>query len=189
MSWLSIFKKGEILTQGDRSELETLEAKTTDLRKIIDKIDREWPVSTSRQDRLRDLAGQLAETPNDQELLHRLTITACMPSNLQHGYQHRDIVLGRLGEKVEELMSPQHAIIRRVFRRALDVAEAELKRVESKEKKIADDEGVQFVPSGKILALQNRILSLRNEIALPVPNEEGCHQHPGGWRDRLREWV
>jgi hypothetical protein len=189
MSWLSIFKKGEIFTQGDRAELEKLEEKTADLREVIEKIDREWPTSSSRQDRLRDLAGQLAETPKDAELIHRLTITACMPSNLQSGHQHRDIVLGRLGEKVEELMSPQHAIIRRVFRRALDVAEGELKRVESKEKKIAEDEGVQFVPSGKILALQNRILSLRNEIARPAPHEEGCHQHPGGWRERLREWI
>ena len=189
MSWLNIFKKGEILTQGDRAELEKLEEKTADLRKTIDKIDREWPTAISRRDHLHDLAGQLAESPNDQELLHRLTITACMPSSVQHGHQHRDIVLGRLGEKIEEMMSPQHAIIRRVFRRALDIAEGELKRVESKEKKTAEEEGVQFVPSGKILALQNRILSLRNEIARPIPNEEGFIQNPGGWRERLREWV
>jgi len=189
MSWLNVFKKTEILTAGDRAELEKLEEKTADLRRVAEKIDREWTTSTSRIDRLRDLAGQLAEKPDDQELLNRLTITACMPSNLQQGYQHREVVLGRLGEKIEEMMHPQHAIVRRVFRRALEVAESELKKVEAKEKKIAEDDGVQFVPSGKILALQNRILDLRNAIARPVPNEEGCLQNPGGWRERLHEWV
>jgi hypothetical protein len=189
MSWLSIFKKGEIFTQGDRAELEKLEAGTNDIRRVVEKIDREWPTSASRLDRLRELAGELATRPNDQELMNRLTITACMPSGLQSGFQHRDVVLGELNRKIEELMSPQNTVIRRVLRRALDVAEAELKRVESKEKKTAEDEGVQFVPSGKILALQNRILELRNAIARPVPGEENCLQNPGGWRERLGEWI
>lgn len=189
MSWLNIFKKGEIFTQGDRAELEQLEQKTADLRRVMAKIDREWPVATSRADRLRELAGQLAEQPDDQEVLHRLTITACMPSNLQNGYQHRDIVLGRLNEKMQEVMAPQHDIVRRVFRRALGVAEDGLRKTETAEKKVAKEEGVDFVPSGKVLALQKRILDLRNAIARPIPNEEGCIVPPEGWRERLSEWL
>jgi len=189
MSWLSIFKKGEIFTQADRAELERLEEGTREIRRVADKIDRDWPASSSRLDRLREQAEELASKPNDQEILNRLTTTACMPSSFKNGFQHRDVVLGVLNGKIDELMTPQHEVVRRVLRRALSVAEGELKRVEAKEKETARQESYEYVPSGKVLALQSRILSLRNEISRPIPGEENYIQHPGTWRQRLAEYL
>lgn len=189
MNWKTLFKSSEVVTSADRLELEKLESGCESVRALAAKIDLEWTTSTSRIDRLRELGGAIAEDPANPELYRRLEITACMPSNLNHGWQHRDIVLDCLNKKIEQLMAPQHAIIRRCLSRALDQAEAELKKTTEKERRAAEAEGFPFSPSGKILALQQRILSLRNAVAAPVPGEDGCHQTPGDWRTRLAEWL
>jgi len=188
MSWLNIFKKGDILTQGDREELARIEDSTAEIRKVSEKINRDWCTAPERSERLRELGVKLAENPNDQEVFDRLTITAMMPSSLQNGYQHRDIVLGVLGAKIEELLRPSVVVVRRVLQRALDIAESELRKVESKEKKEAESEGFAYSPSGRVQALQGRILSLRNEIASKYAFE-GAIQNPSHWRERLREWL
>ena len=189
MSWTNIFKRGEILTPSDRVELESLDKSTADLRKAIEKIDREWPASMQRLDRLRELADQLGKNPTDEGLMHRLTICACMPSSVQTGYQHRDVAIGKLSEHLSRKLDPQKVVIRRVFKRALEVAETELKRVEQRDKKIALEDGVEFIPSGKILALQNRILELRNAVEIYSEPLQDPPRPVGNWREILREWA
>jgi hypothetical protein len=39
-----------------------------------------------------------------------------------------------------------------------------------------------------VLSLQQRVLELRNAVAAKYPIE-GAIQHPGGWRQRLAEWL
>jgi len=189
MSWTSIFKRGEILTQGDRTELEAIDKSTSDLRKAIERIDREWPASGYRLDRLRDLANELAENPRDEDLMGRLTTCACMPSSLREGFQHRDVALGTLGQHLNRKLFPQKAIIHRVLKRAWGVAEAELGRVERKEKTAAQEDGVEFLPSGKIIALQSRILELRNAIETYSEQIQDPPREVGNWREILREWL
>lgn len=189
MSWTNIFKRGEILTPSDRAELESLDKSTADLRKAIETIDREWPASMYRLDRLRELADQLGQNPRDESLMHRLTICACMPSSVQSGFQHRDVAIGKLSEHLSRKLNPQKVVIRRVFQRALEVAETELKRVEQRDKKIAQDDGVEFIPSGKILALQNRILELRNAVETYSEPLQDPPKPVGDWREILREWA
>ena len=134
-----------------------------------------------RMDRITGLAGQLAEDPKNEKLFQRMTITACMPSATNSGFQHLNGAKRPIEEKIGEIMAPQHAIIRRVLKRALDIAESELRKVEGKERKLAEDEGYDFVPSGKILALQKRILELRNGVALPIPGEDNYRGGLSGW--------
>lgn len=188
MSWLSIFKKGDILTQGDRDELQKIEASTDDLRKLSERIEREWCTSMERPTRLRELAEKLAQDPHDQEVFNRLTLTATMPSSLNSGWQHRDIVLGVLNEKIEERLQPSVDVVRRVYSRALGMAEAELKKVESREKREAETEGFTYSPSGRVQALQGRVLVLRNAIATKYKHE-GAIQNPAPWQERLKEWL
>lgn len=188
MNWRKLFAPSEIFTESDKAELEKLEASTAKLRALSAKIDQEWPASTYRLDRLRELAGALAEDPDNAELYRRLEITACMPSALTSGYQHRDIALGRIGEKIEEIMAPESEIVRRVLRRALEKAEAELRKVEASERKTAEAEQFDYVPSGKVLALQGRVLALRNGVAQKYKSE-GAVQNPEGWRVRLAEFL
>jgi len=112
-----------------------------------------------------------------------------MPSSLQTGYQHRDVVIGKLNEHLSRKLDPQKVVIRRVFKRALEVAEDELKRVEQRDKKIAQDDGVDFIPSGKILALQKRILELRNAVEMYSEPLQDPPRPVGNWREILREWA
>ncbi len=189
MSWTSIFKRGDILTPNDRLELEAIDRSASDLRGVISTIDQEWTASTYRLDRLRELADQLGKNPKDEGLMMKLTTCACMPSSLQGGFQHREVAIGKLTEHLNRKLFPQRKILCRVFQRALDVAESELKRVEQKEKRSAQDDAVDFIPSGKVLALQSRILELRNFVHLYSENEQDPPQSVGDWREILKDWV
>jgi len=189
MNWRNILNAGEIVTQNDRKELEHLDEATTELRELAARIDREWPTSANRGDVIRQLAVKLIQRPKDEKTFQMMTTAACMPSSLQFGFQHREWALAPINEEIERRLLPQHPIVRRCFRRALDQAEGELKKTEGGERKAAESEGYDFSPSGRVLALQRKVLNLRNEIAAPVPGEENCIHAPPHWRERLREWL
>lgn len=188
MNWKSIFKTSEILTASDRLELEKIEDSTKQLRELAARIDRDWPDAPSRISKIRDLAAELCLRPTDPELYRRMETAACMPSVPASGYQHREAALGVIGEAIETKLEPSIAIVRRVLARALEQAEAELKRTEAKERKTAEDEGYGYSPTGRILALQARVLDLRNAVAAKY-RHEGAVQNPGDWRVRLSEWL
>lgn len=187
MNWRQIFG-AEIVTAADREKLEQLDKSTKPLRDLAAKIQEEWPDSMGRIARITDLAEKLAHKPTDEALYHQMTIAACMPSSLQGGYQHRGAALTPIERKIDELLSPGHTIVRKCLRRALDQAEAELKKQEAGERRSAESEGYEYSPSGRVLALQKKILSLRNEVARPVHGEEGFNgvDH---WRVRLGEYL
>jgi len=188
MNWKNLFKPAEILTASDRAELEKLDASTADLTALSDRILRDWTDAASRVDRIRDLAAELCARPNDAELYRRLEVAACMPSNIQTGYQHKEAALGAIGAAIEAKLEPSVEIVRRVLGRALEAAEAELRKTEKHERKLAEEEGYAYSPSGRVLALQGRVLELRNAVAAKYKHE-GAVQNPGSWRQRLREWL
>jgi hypothetical protein len=189
MNWRNIFKPADILTAGDRAELEKIDKKATQHRALIERIRDEWPTANERMDALERLGQKLAEAPTDEALFHRCTMVAAMPSDPLHGYQHRDKITAIIHRKIEEILHPQEKIVRRVLGRALDAAETELKKSEAAEKGQAKEEGFDYSPSGRVLALQKRVLDLRNAAAALYPSEEGFISHPGEWQERLREWL
>ena len=185
MNWKNIFKPAEIVTASDRAELERLEDSTKQLRELAARIDG-WPSRHGRIEHVRELAGRLADNPADPELYRRLELAATMPQEID---TYRDAAQSEIGGRIEAAMHPQHAIVRRCLTRALEQAEAELKKTESRERKQAAEEDYSYTPTGKVLALQQRVLELRNAVAAPIPGEERCIQSPGSWRERLREWL
>lgn len=187
MNWKQLFG-AEIVTAADREKLEQLDKSTKPLRDLAAKIQTEWPDSMGRIGRITELAEKLAQKPTDESLYHAMTIAACMPSSLQSGYQHRGAALSPIERKIDELLAPGHAIVRKCLRRALEQAEAELRKQETAERRSAESESYDYVPSGRVLALQKKILSLRNEVARPVFGEEGFS---GGdhWKNRLSEYL
>lgn len=189
MNWRTLFKPADILTTGDRAELEKIEQKAGQHRALVERIWEEWPTASERRDALEKYAHKLAATPNDESLFQKTTMIVCMPSDPAFGYQHRDIVTGILGEKIEQILAPQVEIVRRVLGRALAAAEKELKKTEGAEKANAAEEGYDYSPSGRVLALQRRVLEMRNAVAAPYPGEPNFIQHPGPWRERLAEWL
>ena len=185
MNWKNLFKPSEILTASDRAELEKLDESTKQLRELAHRIEREWPGRSGRYDRLRDVASRLADNPGDRDLYRQLEVAASMPPDID---QLRDLALREISGRIEAKLEPSVEIVRRVLGRALDAAEAELKKTEKQERKLAEEEGYAFSPSGRVLALQARVLELRNAVAAKYGNE-GAIQSPPGWRERLREWL
>jgi hypothetical protein len=189
MNWSKLFGKTEILTAADRSQLEAIDASAEDLRQLETRISEHLVVAQGRQARIMALATALAEDPGNRQLFDDLRLACAMPSHPATGYQHRDWALGAVAAKIEERLRPQHAIVRRVLRRGLEAAEAELARSERRERGEADEGGFEYSPSGKIVAIQRRIRELRNAVAQPIPGEDGCIQPPAPWRDRLRDFL
>jgi len=186
--WKTLFKPSDILTQADRDELAALEKKAEPYRAIRARIDRDFIPAVDRIGNLQALAGQLVENIENEEIYHRMIHVAAMPSDPRFGYQHREAAAVPFDVKIEEILRPSVDIVRRVLKRALAVAEGELKKVEAKERREAEDGGFSYSPSGKVLALQSRILDLRNGIAAKYKHE-GATQDPAGWRERLAEWL
>ena len=122
MNWKNIFNAGEIVTISDRKALEELDQATNELRELAARIDPEWPTSSNRGDVIRQLAVKLIQRPGDEKTFQQMTTAACMPSSLQFGFQHREWALAPINEEIERRLLPQHPIVRRCFRRALDQA-------------------------------------------------------------------
>lgn len=188
MNWNKLFGKTEILTDGDRAELEAIEKKTEPYRKVREKIERDFIPAVDRIGNLQGLAGELVKNPDDAELYERMIHVAAMPSDPRFGFQHREAAAAPFDAKIEEILEAAIPIVRRVLQRALNAAEAELKKIETRERREAEQEGYDYSPSGKVLALQHRVLELRNAIAHKYKHE-GATQNPGGWRERLAEWI
>jgi len=186
--WKTLFKPSDILTQADRDELAALEKKAEPYRAIRARIDRDFIPAVDRIGNLQALAGQLVEDIGNEEIYHRMIHVAAMPANPLFGYHHREAAAVPFDQKIEEILRPSVDVVRRVLKRALDVAETELRKAEKQERKLAEEEGYNYSPSGKVLALQSRILDLRNGIAAKY-KFEGATQDPAPWRERLSEWL
>jgi len=188
MNWKALFKPSEILTAADHAELAGIEKKTEPYRRIRQRIEQDFVPAIDRIGHLQALAADLVRDPENAGIYERMIHTAGMPSNIQTGYQHIEAAAGPFDAKIEEILQETIPIIRRVLTRALAATEAELRKIESREKKDAEQEGYTYSPSGKVQALQARVLDLRNSIAAKY-NFEGAIQNPGPWQERLREWL
>ena len=188
MIWNKLFAKGEILTEADKNELEALEKKAAPYRVVREKIDQDFVPAIDRIGRLQALAGMYVQDIKNDALYLKMIHTAAMPSDPRFGYQHREAAAQPFDAKIEEILLPTIDVVRRVLRRALSRAEDELKKTESKERKEAEAEGFTYSPSGRVQALQARVLDLRNAIACKY-RHEGAVQGPGTWQERLREWL
>jgi len=188
MNWKALFRPSEILTAADHAELEAIEKKTEPYRRIRQRIERDFIPAGDRIGHLQALAADLVRDPENAGIYERMIHTAGMPSDPRFGYQHREAAAGPFDAKIEEILQETIPIIRRVLTRALGATEAELKKIESRERKEAEQEGYNYSPSGKVQALQARVLELRNAVAHQYKHE-GAIQNPGPWQDRLKEWL
>lgn len=188
MIWNRIFAKGEILTPNDRSELEQIEKQAEPYRKIRERIEEDFVPAMHRIGKLQELAGRFVEDIGNEALYQKMLAVAGMPSDPRFGYQHHGCVAEVFDRKIEDILRPSVEIVRRVLKRALAKAEDELRRCESKERKEAESEGFSYMPSGRIQALQNKVLDLRNGIASKY-KFEGAVQSPAHWKERLAEYL
>ena len=188
MNWKALFKPSEILTAADHAELAGIEKQTEPYRRIRQRIDRDFIDATDRIGCLQALAADLVRDPENAEIYERMIHTAGMPSDPRFGRQHKEAAAGPFDLKIEEILQDTIPIVRRVLTRALTATEAELRKIESRERKEAEQEAYNYSPSGKVQALQARVLELRNGVAAKYPHE-GAIQSPGGWRERLAEWL
>lgn len=90
---------------------------------------------------------------------------------------------------MNQILLPTHAIVKRCLRRALEAALDELRTNTAKEEAAAAADGVEYIASGRILALQGKIRDLQNEIGTPTPDENEEAREPLNWRQRLADYL
>ena len=190
MSWIGkILKGGDIFPESERKTLEALEAKCEPYKKILARINDEWVEALHRHGRIEALANQLAGDPTNDVIFQKMTVAACMPTDLRTGRNHLDFAEKPICERIDRIMAPERDFVRKVLQRALSLAESELRKIEKAEQKTAQEEGFEYIPSGKVASLQNEILGLRGAIKEPYPGEENFYRHPGNWRERLKNYL
>jgi hypothetical protein len=188
MKWHSIFKPSEILTEDDRRQLQAIEKNCEPYLAARARIEEEFCQAADRIGRLEALAEQYAADIASDEIYRKMIVAATMPSNPASGYQHREAAIRPIDGKIREIRQAAVPVVRRVLQRALDSAENELKKTEGRERKDAEAEGYEYSPSGRVLALQARVLRLRNSVAEKY-RSEGAIQDPPNWTERLAEWL
>jgi hypothetical protein len=189
MDWSKIFGKSDHLSPSEKTALEDLDKNCIELRAWHKRISDTWPKnSEDRLGKIRSLSELFAKHPSEK--LHDEILKIQNFSAWPNGsWQGREALLDAINLEINRKMEPQYDICKRVLRRALSQAEDELKKVEKRDKAEAQEAGFEYSASGKVLALQKRILGLRNEIEAPTPFEAGCIVGPLHWRERLKEFI
>jgi hypothetical protein len=183
-----LFAKKEVVTEGDLAELAALETTVEKLRTARARAQADLVTASGRLEALRAAAEELARDCSNAALYEKVLRISAMPSNPATGWQHAEVVLTVLDAAIRERLQPAAEIVRRCLRRALSKVEAELAAAEKRERNEATAEGYNFSASGRILALQEKVLDLRNQVAARY-QFEGALSDPGSWQERLAAWV
>ena len=189
MDWSKIFGKSEHLSPSEKTALEDLDKSCLELKGWHKRVSDTWPKnSDDRLGKIRSLSELFATHPSEK--LHDEILMVQNFSAWPNGsWQGREALLDAIGLEISRKMEPQYDICKRVLRRALSQAEDELKKLEKRDKAEALEAGFEYSASGKVLALQKRVLGLRNDIGAPTPTEAGCVIGPLHWRERLKEYL
>lgn len=188
MNWKNIFGKKAIVTATDRAELEGLEKKCAGFETAFKTIESRFPTNIyKRGEDVGNAAVKYAEDPTEANF-QKIILAGAFPS-FPHTHENLEAALSGIKKRMNEILLPTHAIVKRCLRRALEAALDELRTNTAKEEAAAAADGVEYIASGRILALQGKIRDLQNEIGTPTPDENEEAREPLNWRQRLADYL
>ena len=188
MNWKNLFSKKPIVTAADRAELEGLEKKCAGFETAFKTIEARFP--KNHYDRAAAVAAaavKYGESPTEENY-EKVILAGAFPS-FPTTHENVEAALSGIRKKINEILRPTHAVVKRCLRRALEAAQAELATATAKEEAAAGADGVEYIASGRIIALQKKIRDLQNEIGAPTPDESEEAREPANWRERLADYL
>ena len=188
MNWKNIFSKKAIVTAADRAELEGLEKKCAGFETAFKMIETRFPKNHyDVAAHVAEAAVKYGEDPSETNF-QKVILAGAFPS-FPRTHENVEAALGGIRKRINEILRPTHAIVKRCLRRALEAAQGELTTATAKEEAAAAADGVEYIASGRILALQRKIRDLQNEIGTPTPDETEEAREPANWRERLADYL
>jgi len=188
MNWKNILGKKAIVTATDRAELEGLEKKCAGFEAAFKTIESRFPTNIYKKgEDVANAAVKYAEDPTEANF-QKIILAGAFPS-FPHTHENLEAALSGIKKRMNQILLPTHAIVKRCLRRALEATLDELRTNTAKEEAAAAADGVEYIASGRILALQGKIRDLQNEIGTPTPDENEEAREPLNWRQRLADYL
>ena len=167
-------------TPAEAKTLRDLDESTEPLKAWKDKVSQAFPATAEeRKSKIQALAVTFANKP-DPASFEELKRTATLGQYAPTGRDDRNLILEALGGQIVQRMAPQGDIIRAVIRRSAEALEKQMREVTAREKKECDEVGIPWQASGVVMALQAKVLDLRNR---------GAKESFGHWKDELADLL
>lgn len=167
-------------TPAEAKTLRDLDESTEPLKAWKDKVAQAFPATgEERKSKLQALAVAFASKPNEVNF-EELKRTATLGQYAPTGRDDRNLILEALDGQIVQRMAPQADIIRAVIKRSAGALERQMCEMMIREKKECDEVGIPWQASGVVMALQAKVLDLRNR---------GAKETFGHWKDELADLL
>ena len=165
INWKKYFGGREAVTAAERQKLEQIDQSLSPQAEALALVKKRFSNSyETRRDWIRQRSEAYASTPTPEKFASLLEAVSFNADPLWAQLEG-DIVTGSLQAVVDIKLSAGHETIRAIYRRELSRCEDELKATTATNKGKASELGIDYSPDSITLALERRVLDLRNAAA------------------------
>ena len=176
INWKKYFGGREAITSAERQKLELIDQATIPQREAIECVKARFSNGyETRLDWIRQRSENYADAPTPEKFDSLLEAVG-FNAEPRWAQLESEIVLGNLHNVINTKLAASYSTIRAIYRRELSRCEDELKTTNAANKAKADELGIDYAPDSITIALERRVLDLRNAVA----KEKFAH-----WKEEL----
>ena len=165
INWKKYFGGREAVTAAERQKLEQIDQSLSPQTEALALVKTRFSNSyETRRDWIRQRAEAYAASPTSEKFAAILEAASFNAEPLWAKLEF-ETVTGALQAVIDLKLSAGHEVIRGVYRRELSRSEDELNSTRKTGKGKAEELGVEYSPDSIVLALERRVLDLRNAVA------------------------
>jgi len=164
MNWKKYFGGRESITAAERQKLEQIDQAIAPQREALEIVKKRFSNSyETRRIWIRERSAAYASAPTPEKL-DAIIEAASFNAEPRWAQLEFEIVTGALQAVIDTKLSAGHDTIRAIYRRELSRCEDELKTTTATNKGKAAELGIDYSPDSITLALERRVLDLRNAV-------------------------
>jgi len=165
INWKKYFGGREAITAAERQKLEQIDQSLSPQTEALKTVKTRFSNSyETRRGWIRERSEAYAASPTPEKFAHLLEAVSFNGEPLWAQLEF-ETVTGYLQAVIDTKLSAGHETIRAVYRRELSRCEDELKTTTATNKGKAAELGIDYSPDSIALALERRVLDLRNAVA------------------------
>jgi len=164
MNWKKYFGGRESITAAERQKLEQIDQSIAPQREALEIVKKRFSNSyETRRIWIRERSQAYASAPTPEKL-DAIIEAASFNADALWAQLEFEIVTGALHAVIDVKLGAGHETIRAIYRRELTRSEDELNSTQKTAKAKAEELGIEYTPDSIILALERRVLDLRNAV-------------------------
>jgi len=165
INWKKYFGGREAVTAAERQKLEQIDQSLSPQTEALKTVKTRFSNSyDTRAIWIRARSEAYASSPTPEKFAHLLEAVS-FNAEPRWAQLEFEIVTGALQAVIDTKLSVGHDTIRAIYRRELSRCEDELKTTTATNKGKAAELGIDYSPDSITLALERRVLDLRNAVA------------------------